>query len=145
MLIINCILLYHNGKNKSTKTTNYSFDAYGNQSEENEVYNPFGYRGEYTDEETGFIYLRARYYDTETGRFVSEDPIRDGLNWYVYCNGNPVNYVDPLGLIVTAWDKAHCTPEEITKLQEATIQWNQGVKGTVLLTHLKRYDKMPLR
>ncbi len=112
----------------STGTTiaDYSFDAYGNQSEENDVYNPFGYRGEYTDEETGFIYLRARYYDTETGRFINEDPIRDGLNWYVYCGGNPVNYVDPLGLIVTAWDKAHCTPEEITKLQEATIQWNQG-------------------
>ena len=83
--------------NTGTTVTNYSFDAYGNQSEENEVYNPFGYRGEYTDEETGFIYLRARYYDTETGRFVSEDPIRDGLNWYVYCNGNPIMFVDPSG------------------------------------------------
>ncbi len=84
--------------NAGTTVADYSFDAYGNQSEENDVYNPFGYRGEYTDEETGFIYLRARYYDTETGRFVSEDPIRDGLNWYVYCGGNPIVFVDPLGL-----------------------------------------------
>ena len=84
--------------NAGTTVADYSFDAYGNQSEENEVYNPFGYRGEYTDEETGFIYLRARYYDTETGRFINEDPIRDGLNWYVYCNGNPIKYADPSGL-----------------------------------------------
>ena len=60
--------------------------------------NPFRYSGEYYDEETGFIYLRARYYDPTIGRFISEDPIRDGLNWYAYCNNNPVMYVDPSGL-----------------------------------------------
>ena len=51
---------------------------------------PFGYRGEYTDAETGYVYLRARYYDPEMGRFISEDPVRDGMNWYVYCYNNPV-------------------------------------------------------
>lgn len=54
--------------------------------------------GEYFDKETGNIYLRARYYDPGLGRFISEDPIRDGLNWYVYCGGNPIKFVDPLGL-----------------------------------------------
>ena len=44
-----------------------------------------GYTGEYHDAETGFIYLRARYYNPAIGRFINEDPIRDGLNWYVYC------------------------------------------------------------
>ncbi len=76
---------------------NYEFDAYGNQSQENEVYNPFGYRGEYTDSESGLIYLRARMYDTSTGRFINEDPIRDGLNWYIYCGNNPVMFIDPSG------------------------------------------------
>ena len=76
---------------------NYEFDAYGNQSQENEVYNPFGYRGEYTDAESGLIYLRARMYDTQTGRFINEDPIRDGLNWYIYCGNNPVMFIDPSG------------------------------------------------
>ncbi len=33
------------------------------------------------------------------GRFLSEDPVRDGNNWYVYCNNNPVRYVDPSGEI----------------------------------------------
>ena len=59
---------------------------------------PFGYRGEYTDAETGYVYLRARYYDPEMGRFLSEDPVRDGMNWYVYAGNNPIMFVDPLGL-----------------------------------------------
>ncbi|MBQ3055518.1 MAG: DUF4329 domain-containing protein [Oscillospiraceae bacterium] len=65
--------------------------------------NPLGYCGEYRDAETGFIYLRARYYDPNLGRFTTEDPARDGLNWYVYCNNNPINYVDPWGLAPGDW------------------------------------------
>ena len=60
-------------------------------------HNPFRYCGEYYDDETDLIYLRNRYYDNQTGRFITEDPIKDGLNWYVYCNGNPVNNIDPWG------------------------------------------------
>jgi len=72
-------------------------------------YDPFGvplasatpdvpYRGEYCDEETGYIYLRARYYDPSIGRFVSADSAFDGDNWYIYCGNDPVNFVDPTGL-----------------------------------------------
>ncbi len=60
--------------------------------------NPFQYAGEYRDIETGQYYLRARYYDPSTGRFVSEDPIKDGANWYSYAGNNPVMYVDKNGL-----------------------------------------------
>ena len=81
----------------------FSYDAYGNEIEE--YYNAdgyagcsFRYRGEYYDGETGFYYLRNRYYDPKKGRFITEDPIRDGNNWYVYCNGNPVLNIDPTGL-----------------------------------------------
>ena len=56
------------------------------------------YAGEYYDAETGFIYLRNRYYDPTQRRFITEDPIRDGTNWYIYCGNNPVMYVDPWGL-----------------------------------------------
>ena len=56
------------------------------------------YAGEYYDAETGFIYLRNRYYDPEQRRFITEDPIRDGANWYIYCGNNPVNRLDPFGL-----------------------------------------------
>ena len=43
-------------------------------------------------------YLRARYYDPYQRRFVSEDPAKDGLNWYAYCGNNPVMFVDPSGM-----------------------------------------------
>lgn len=86
--------------NAGNMAASYIFDAYGNQSEENTVYNPFGYRGEYTDAESGLVYLRARMYDSETGRFMSEDPAKAEFNWYVYCHNNPIKYIDPTGLDV---------------------------------------------
>ena len=60
--------------------------------------NVFRYRSYIYDEDLGLYYLHNRYYDPETGRFISEDPARDGTNWYAYCNGDSVNYVDPTGL-----------------------------------------------
>ena len=57
-----------------------------------------GTNGEYFDAETGFIYLSARYMDPQTGRFVSEDPVGDGVNWYVYANNDPIKRIDPSGL-----------------------------------------------
>ncbi len=80
-----------------TVAASYVFDAYGIQTNGGDVYNPFGYRGEYTDNESGLIYLRARMYDPVTGRFLTEDPAHDGSNWYVYCDGDPVNRQDASG------------------------------------------------
>ena len=47
---------------------------------------------------TGLIYFNARYYDPKTGRFLSEDPARDGVSWYGYCGGNPLLLIDPNGM-----------------------------------------------
>ena len=76
----------------------YDYSAFGNQLTSTNEDNPFRYCGEYYDNESGNIYLRNRYYNAPTGRFISEDPIKDGLNWYSYCGGNPVMFVDPFGL-----------------------------------------------
>ena len=46
------------------------------------------------DEDAGMYYFNARWYDAEIGRFVTQDPARDGVNWYVYCNGNPLTRID---------------------------------------------------
>jgi RHS repeat-associated protein len=66
--------------------------------------NPYQFTGEAWDAEVELLYLRARYYQPEVGRFVTKDPWagdvwRPGtLNRYVYVRSNPVNVADPSGL-----------------------------------------------
>ena len=86
-----------NGSGNITKQ--YSYDAFGvEQNKDANDTNPFRYCGEYFDDETESVYLRARYYSPVSGRFITEDPIRDGLNWYSYTDNNPVMNIDPCGL-----------------------------------------------
>jgi RHS repeat-associated protein len=76
------------------------YEAYGTALATAYANNPYGYRGYYTDTETGFAYLRARYYDPATQRFTQEDTYwGDNMqrNLYAYCSGNPVMYTDPSG------------------------------------------------
>ena len=75
----------------------YDYTAFGVQLNSVETSNPFRYCGEYYDEELDSVYLRNRYYQPTTGRFITEDPAKDGSNWYAYCENNPVNNIDPMG------------------------------------------------
>lgn len=105
-----------------TKLITYTYDAWGNSTltysnggqSTTATYNPFRYRGYYFDRETGFYYLKSRYYDPKIGRFLNAEPnvytggfdIGSGLvgyNVYAYCANNPVSFSDPTGeFILTA-------------------------------------------
>ena len=82
-------------------TATRKYDAYGMVIGATGTWKgPFGYSGSagYQEDETGLQLLGHRYYDSSTGRFITRDPIKDGRNWYGYCDNNPVNAVDADGL-----------------------------------------------
>ena len=79
----------------------YTYDSLGDTTASTgTLRNYFQYTGREFDPETGIYEYRSRYYDTSSGRFLSEDPIRfrGGLNFYRYVQNNPVGFADPLGL-----------------------------------------------
>jgi len=64
--------------------------------------NIYSYTGREYDAETGFYYYRARYYDADAGRFIQKDPIGfngGDVNLYAYVGNNPINLMDPFGLL----------------------------------------------
>ncbi|GAB5443698.1 MAG: hypothetical protein Fues2KO_40470 [Fuerstiella sp.] len=87
----------------------YTYDAFGSIVNETGTYeNEFLFDGQRRDATTGLDYLRARYYDSTTGRFTGVDPF-DGvvnspvtLHNYLYAGANPVNASDPTGRFTIA-------------------------------------------
>ena len=57
-----------------------------------------GYTGKPYDAVTGLSDYGFRDYSPTHARFITEDPIQDGENWFAYVGNNPVNWIDPWGL-----------------------------------------------
>jgi len=82
-------------------TDTYTLDAFGRQiSSTGSTTNPYKYDAAwgYITDPSSFQQLGARFYWPEVGRFVQQDPIGSGMNWYAYVGGNPVVRKDPHGL-----------------------------------------------
>jgi RHS repeat-associated protein len=81
-------------------------------------------------------YYRARYYDPNTGRFLSEDSVRT-VNLYEYVKSNPINLTDPFGLEPTIpWDdmaRRPCTVGEFTRCSETCSE--TGVQHCWIVMH----------
>lgn len=73
-----------------------------------------GYTGHVNDPETGLVYMQARYYDAEVGRFLSVDPVgpeSGGIfyfNRYAYVKNNPVLNIDPFGKCADYYEGGGC-------------------------------------
>jgi RHS repeat-associated protein len=86
-------------------TTDYS--AFGESGDVSPILAPI-YTGKQWDADAGLYYFNARWYDPELGRFTTEDPIKDGGNWYAYVGNRPLVATDPTGL--AGRDRGASTP-----------------------------------
>ena len=86
--------------------------------------------GQMFDDETGYCYQRARYYDPSIGRFLMPDPIGfyGGLNVYQFCLNQPFLFTDPLGLAACPLSEDDC---------------NDIFKSTLLVSFNRKFKAVP--
>jgi RHS repeat-associated protein len=93
----------------------YEYDPYGSPVGD-EGGEPFGFTGEWWEGEVGLLHLRARWYAPGAGVFVSRDAVFSSPQ-YRYASNNPINRVDPSGLI----DFSTCSPSSSFYPEEAVV------------------------
>ncbi|HLF77761.1 MAG TPA: RHS repeat-associated core domain-containing protein [Dehalococcoidia bacterium] len=86
-----------------TVVNTYDYDVFGAvRGSTGSQSNEFKFTGEQADSSTGMEYLRARYYNVDTGQLLSRDPLSFQSTWsgqkYQFANSDPINFTDPLGL-----------------------------------------------
>jgi RHS repeat-associated protein len=108
-------------------TSSKKHDVYGaTRSSSGTAISKHGWQGgvgHQSDEETGLVYMRARYYAPELGRFQSEDPKGDGLNWFIYCKNSPVDRTDMNGA------------EDLPYRQTAAFAWGMILTLATLIVY----------
>ena len=115
-----------------TVVEQYRFDAWGRTTVYDGVGQPLAqsalgnryvWQGREISWATGLYLFRARWYDPVTSRWLSNDPIgiSGGLNQYVFCGNNPVNFSDPLGLTSdwAFWDPNSAVGRQFVSIGDA--------------------------
>ena len=107
----------------------YNYDGYGSIRAQAGEGGSFTFTGEQLDTETSMVFLRARYYDPQAGRFLQRDSFEGRptdprtLNRYGYAGGNPLRYVDPTGNDIESLEDI---PYEISRGLEAAMEFIAG-------------------
>ena len=124
------------------------YRAYGNVAklEIADIDNPLRFQGQYYDAETGLHYNRHRYYNPNTGSYLTPDPIKlaGGLNNYQYVN-NPTGWVDPLGLSGVKGDcpEAGQAKDEASRTRLPRNNGKWGEDGTGVPGESDWYSELP--
>ena len=121
-------------------TDRYVYDAWGNLiSSTGNTENSYLYCGEQFDSMTGLYYLRARYMDTSTGRFISMDTYQGTLfepvtlHKYLYANANPVMNSDPSGnFSLSETSIAQAISAELDKISFANVQLGMKILNALI-------------
>ncbi len=129
-------------------THRYQYLPFGEQVQSSEAFDqPFTYVGRYgvMDEGSDLYFMRARYYDANTGRFMSEDPVWHD-NLYPYADNNPVKMVDPNGdiaisgvlMITPIAQNSMCSILDAAEWFGTSASGGSEARKSELLTRLRR-------
>jgi len=136
----------------------YEYDTYGNLIRFDPNFtpwsgtpagNPYFFTGRRLDEldsgDLPLMYYRTRYYDTETARFLQQDPIgyANGMNLYEYVGSNPASRIDPMGLDWERGDRSWGTPRADYVVTNSTeVIWDLAVKIKLNPLEFKNWVKL---
>lgn len=123
-----------------------SYDAWGNIRQGAQTGDPKGRYcaslGHKMDDESGLIYMRARYYEPTSGRFISQDPQMQGGNWFVYATSDPISGEDYSGTIDYV-DLYHvfyqASDDFLAGLREAIAEYKSSGDADVISDYIINY------